>query len=820
MTPLARGLLLLALYLAFVLFVAAAASWVKPRIPRLPLCVLALLPFLFVGGGVFRDRTLLPVDHAQLMPPWNTHPEVRRHNPYLNDVATQFLPWAKAMRSAWEEGSAPWRDRWNGCGTPLAANGQSAAFSPLTLLALPLPLPSAFLLTAAFKLFLALSGMWLWLRALQVSSAAALFGSVSFAFSFTMIPWLFAPQSGAVCLWPWLLFAVERQRDRDAGRRAFWLLAAVLALLPLSGHVESAAAGALFVVLWMTARWISRDLPEMKRVAGRVSLAALAALGLTAFSLVPQVLAILSSNRVVVAARPFWWQPFWWHPHGPVWVGGIFTTFLPRALGDSIAAPLVAGSTASFIEMAMGYVGIVGWACVAFLLRPGSKRRKITWSLLVPAIVGFGAATAIWPFAEILGHLPVLRYLFPIRLLAWVALSGSALAALELDRLSADLRAGGKAGGNAVWMIALLAIWVAMVSEHVRPLHAPGARVSQREALLVAEAALGASVLVVLAATRGRKRPGPALPCALAAVCAAELWMQGARLYRYGKSGDLFPSTPLVEFLRGQAGPFRVVAEDGVLFPNTNVFAGVEDVRTHDPVERRDYLEFLNATCGFPPSEYFKFLGDLNAPALDFLNVRYLISISGRESPGPKWRGVYDGPDGTVFENRELQPRVFAPDAVTFLSAAETGGWTRNAFEDIRVPASAFKDKRDWRQNAFLAGLRAKRITNGRADVEDYRESTNGASFRARVRGDEAFLVTSLVQDGGWTASDENGRPVSLTRANGPFLALRLSGGDHRISLTYRPPGFSAGLWISVASLAAALLSARVGFPRGREAAA
>ncbi len=79
------------------------------------------------------------------MPPWDTHPEVRRYNPYLNDVATQFLPWAKAMRSAWAEASAPWRDRWNGCGTPLAADGQSAAFSPLPLLALPLP--SAFLLS-------------------------------------------------------------------------------------------------------------------------------------------------------------------------------------------------------------------------------------------------------------------------------------------------------------------------------------------------------------------------------------------------------------------------------------------------------------------------------------------------------------------------------------------------------------------------------------------------------------------------------------------------------------------------------------------------
>ena len=164
-----------------------------------------------------------------------------------------------------------------------------------------------------------------------------------------------------------------------------------------------------------------------------------------------------------------------------------------------------------------------------------------------------------------------------------------------------------------------------MVSERVRPLYAASDLASQREALLVAEVALGASVLVVLVATWGRKRWGPALAYALAADCASELWMQGARLYE--------------------------------------------------------------------------------------------------------------------------------------------------------------------------------------------------ASFRARVWHDEAFLVTSLVQDGGWSARDENGQSISLTRVNGPFLSLCLPEGDHRIFLRYRPPGFPAGLWISLASLAAALLSAASGFRQRLEAA-
>src|SRR5437899_2538339 len=147
---------------------------------------MAVLPLLFLGGGVFGEKTLRPVDHV--LPPWTMPAGAHKYNPNLNDVATQFLPWTKAARSAWAEGQFPWRDQWNGCGTPLAANGQSAVFSPLNLLAAPLPLPTAFLLAAALKMFLALGGMWLWLKALDLSNGAAAFGSISFAFSFTMIP--------------------------------------------------------------------------------------------------------------------------------------------------------------------------------------------------------------------------------------------------------------------------------------------------------------------------------------------------------------------------------------------------------------------------------------------------------------------------------------------------------------------------------------------------------------------------------------------------------------------------------------------------------
>ena len=103
------------------------------------------------------------------------------------------------------------------------------------------------------------------------------------------------------------------------------------------------------------------------------------------------------------------------------------------------------------------------------------------------------------------------------------------------------------------------------------------------------------------------------------------------------------------------------LANAAAFYPNGGVFEGIEDVRTHDPVERRDYVEFLNSTCGYEPSEYYKQLRDFSTPALDFLNVRYLVASELEKPPSEKWKPVYSGRDGTVFENARVLPRLFSP---------------------------------------------------------------------------------------------------------------------------------------------------------------
>jgi len=814
----ATSLLLWLLYLLACAAATLAALWLKRPIALPFFLAFLLLPVLFLLPGFIAEKTIFPVDHVLSLPPWaDPDEEVEAHNQNLNDIATQIAPWAKAVRMAWKEGSLPLRNRWNAAGSPLAGNGQSAAFSPLTILMFALPLAKAFTLLAALKLFLALSGTWLWLKEIGASPEASLFGAAVFAFSLTMTPWLLFPHTAVICLWPWVLFSIELLRREETRRRGFWALAALFLLWAVNGHPESAASGAAFTGLWLLSRRALGDLPDFVPVLRRLSLCALAAVGLSAFLLLPQVLAIRASNRIAVSGEAFYAPIFSWAPHGPAWRNGLFTAFFPRLFGDGVDSPMIEGGAGSFSEMALAYFGIVGWACFFLALRPGSARSRTERSLLVPLLSGFFAAIGLWPFAEIAGLVPALRLMFPLRFFSWVALAGAAIGAFELDRLKKDLAARRlSASLFPIGVAAALAVFALAAHAHFRERHTLDAGLpSQREAWTVLFAALAALVLSMLAVNRWRAR-FPLL-LALALVSSAELFAQGTRLYHFGRPRDLYPPTPPIEFLRAQEKPFRVAGQGAALFPHTNIFAEVEDIRSHDPVERRDYVEFLDATAGYPPAAFFKQIGNLNAPSLDFLNVRFLIAPHWHSVPGEKWKLVHASRNATVFENTRALPRVFAPRIIRIVerAAAERRLPPSNAMTAFGEAVAEMKRLADWGETAFVltdagrSSLWPEGPQPEGIEVADYRESTNAASFRARnpTPDTPVVLVASLVQDGGWSAENARGEALPATLANGPFLAISLPPGEHRVALAYSPPGFRAGSGISLATAAACALA-------------
>ncbi len=748
------GLAMLLILAAAALGVAAAARSLGRPLSRVTLGLFLLVSVLPFPRAYISGLSILPLDHARNVAPWAEGQFRPAFNPYLNDCMTQIVPWAKETRLAWKEGSPPLLNRWNGCGMPLASNGVSAAFAPLTFLGFLFPLAHAYTLTSSIKLLLAAAGMALWVGELGVSARSAAFAGVVFALSFSFTPpFLFFPQSAVFGLWPWTLFLLERARDPGGRRRVGFALSLVFVLTMLSGHAETAVVGFVFMGLWLVGRRLTaetaKERAEARAVFRVLAGAAAAAVGLAAFLLVPSFLAIAGSGRLAAAAQPFWEPLISAAPHAPL-LRELPTSLFPQSVGNGMTSPMLPFTGGAFPEITLGYFGLVGWAAAFLLLRPGSRRTRVEWLLGSLLFAGWGAAVALWPFAEIVSYTPWIRYLYPLRFHSWEALAGPALAALELDRLARDAAATDRprAWLGALIAPALLAALGVATFLTFRADHAivGGAHYQERR-LLLTLAVLAAAAVLLTALGRGRGR-AIAMP-ALTVLAAAELLFQWRGLFQLHSPADLFPETPLVAFLRSRPGPFRVVGAGPVLFPSTNVFAGVEDIRTHDAVERHDYLEFLDATCGYK-YEYFKKIRNVDASAMNFLNVRYAIALPDAAVPGARWTLVYDGEDGRVFENARVLPRAFVPETVRFV-APPPPGWLPAADANALFGGS-FREivhNADWRKTAWILDPGRADASGGEARISDYREETNAATFTADVASGDAWIVLSLVQDGG-----------------------------------------------------------------------
>lgn len=801
-----------ALWLVFVvvaLVTRAVARALRRELPWREWSLFLVLPILFLAPGFWRDRTPIPLDHIRQFVPWNAAAHPPPHNPSLNDVATQFAPWAKAVRMAWKEGSPPFWNRWNGCGMPLAGSGQSQAFSPFTLLTFTLPLARAFVLLGAVKLLLASTGAYLWLRELRASSAAARFGAVTFAFSFALTAWLYHPATSDICLWPWALFGFELLSDPTIKRRAFLFLVLVLTAWPLCGHMETVALGAFFGLLWFGLRALARDLPSTA-VLKAGALAGLAAIALSAFALLPQLYAVLASNRLVLASDPSHLDYVPWVPYKPGWLGGFLTSLFPTAYGDLIESPMIPGAAGSIVEMGFGYFGVLGWSCALLVLRPGSRRSWKEWILFAILLLGLCGAMGLPVFRSLIEVIPGIRLAPPLRLLLFASMAGAPLAALELDRLMRDIAAGGKSMRFFVFGLAAIAGLALIQFLLFRGRHAAAGGLHPQVTALVWT--LAVLSLAGVAATLLRKRHlTPVLFLFLiTGLSALELLHQGMRLYRFHSPANLYPETPLIRFLRSQKQPFRIVSVEFALYPNTNIFASVENVLTHDPAERRDYVQLLDSTAGYAPFDYFKRVRNLDAPIFDFLNARFLVSSPEGRSPGSRWGRVYAGADGQVFENSGALPRLYAPPAIEVVDpspgAPQTG---RNALPAFGTRLTEFLARGEFARRAILlknpsfAPARGF-FPNPPVQVGPLVEKANTIRFDVSVSGSSgAILVSSLVTDGGWIARDEVETPLPVGLANGPFLAIALPPGRHLVTLTYAPPGFRLGVALSFFSLAA-----------------
>ena len=633
-----------ALYAIAVALARRGGNPLPKRIAALFYALVVIFFFKAMTGPYVSIATDIP----HLIAPWSASgPALTKYtvlNMETHDVVMQLAPWANQVREAWRSGHAPLWNALAGCGYPLLANAQSAALSPLRLLALPLPAGvrddggsgdegprrahlHVSLLPAALRAPCRAAS----LRSPTASARSSSPGCISRK----------APRPAS-----FLRCCIRSIFSSSVARIARFATTAVIgAAVVFCGHPETAVHILLFAiayVLWIAL--VDKQRGFLPALAGAGVVAALLALPV----IVPFAENVRDSTRFESQKTSGRDMPF---------SDGLSLALLvqPRLYGTRPGNPWGPAGA----EAVTGFAGILGIAALIAIACDTIARRRFRDRELFFVLTALGILAllanvrpAVAALHAILGLAANARLRF---LFAWIL---AVLIAAALDRLQRGVVVPFAIGvAAAAALLAVIVMRTPFPSDVAR--HAGLVSVVPSAIAL----ALGALALVP------RARSVAALLLVVAVI--AEMWPLTIGWNSAFPEATFYPRTPLIDaVLRHHHPGFdRVAGIGGVLFPNTNAMFGIEDVRIHDPMEPARYVHLLGSAI---TADYYKKWIDDASPLLDRLNARWVMTEPGHElTDTARYALRYAGDDGRLYENLHVQPRFFAAGArVRIVSAS------------------------------------------------------------------------------------------------------------------------------------------------------
>lgn len=699
----------LGIALPSLLLALAVRRWVEPVSWRIVTLFLGLT-LMFLHGAVFTSKLPVPVDEVARGYPYRAVTgEVTPRNPLTNDTAKLFLPWMEVAREELFHFRAPLWNRYSFSGYPLLGNGESAPFSPLFLATLFVPLPGQVVAMAGLKIFVALLFGYLFARRAGASDAASCFAASAFAFSVFQTVFLYYSTTAVTAFLPAALYALLEAQEH-ARKRDLVLVALVVATLMANGHPESVlhvavgAAGVLLIDFALSTEkraWLARFRVPL--------LGALAGLALSAPAWVPVLEQVRLSTRLADLQR--------FGGHAAAYpLTAAWAMVSPNGFGNPVRQNW--SWILNYSLVAASYVGLLVLALFATALvtrRIGMRERL--WALY--AVLLWLIALGWSPLGKLFNAIPPFSITANDKLRFVALFLAAVVAARLLDRFSR-------------WyaVFAVLCAGAAIYVYVLRP------SVFQPWDLI-------APATVLLLALLPRRF----IPAGAFVLLTLDLFVLNAGFNALVARRYYKPELPIVQALRRVAPrePYRIAGLDWMFLPNASAQYGLEDVRGSDPMSYDAYTELLKPIVADDRSIDFDRIVNVDHPLFDRLNVRYLLTEPGHE-PGGRWRPVYRGTDGSLFENPSVLPRFYVQEGDGDIA--------------IRQPAP------------------------GR--------------FVLRVHARTAVLIrSSQLASPGWRMSRGQ-------RADDIFIGFRLPQGKATVDVVYRPWSFWGSIPISL--LAAAVL--------------
>lgn len=735
---------------------------------------------LFFSPAILLRGIVLPADLLQGFYPWAAYfREHVGHNAELPDVILQFHPWFVRWGEEVRAGHWPLWNADSGLGLPFAANPQTASFFPLTFLSLLGPW--AWSLVLASRLVIAGGTAFLWLRSFGRSRAASTLGGFAYAYSLPFVTWLAWPHANVNMLLPlFLLWAVRLARAPGAAPACG--LALTLFAMHLGGHPESAFLD-LLAALLVWAFSLPKARPEkIARSGAFLALGGVLGTLAAAIQLVP-FLEYFAKSRVLLEPG---------HESRIQAKSWLMTWIVPLFFGrpmDGTKWPDHAG----FLDGA-AFAG-TSMLCLAGIAIVTARLRR-TWPILAFGFIPVALAYGIPP-VSLLRAVPPLDRTATHRSLHIAALAVVTLGAFGWDRLLALVRTRRRRDLRRLFAVPALLAAVAVAGVLTLGRAVPD-RLLRATAVPETQLALLFLFAPLFLALLPRRVWTLRTAAALALVT-FDLWHAAFGYHGAASRGLSFFPTRLTDFLRRDAGLSRVVPLGRLMPPNLNLPYDIPSVMSYDAIDSLEQAIFLRKLGGFDARHFFSPVDPkrlTNPRVAELAALKYwLDEPQGQRMDIPEFERrtgfrfslVYDQPDGRVYELADVLPRarflgraLADPGLKTFerLLGARDERASRELFVDAASPPAG--------------GGRPGRVVL---------LSQGSGAVETRVESEGAgWLVLAEAFDPGWTA-DVAGRPVTVYRANGPFMAVPVPAGSSVVGVRYRPRSVLLGAALSALGL-------------------
>lgn len=704
------------------------------------------------------------------------------------DVIRQLYPWRIEAISQWKEGNVPLWNPYNFSGTPLLANFQSASLYPLNIFFFLFFAHIAWTILVILQPLLAIFFTYLYLRRLNVSVVASVFGAVSYGISGCMTVWLEYNTVGHIMAWfPLSLVSIELLLEDKKSILGSIFLTVSIALLLLSGHPQVALYAIAFITLYILVR-----LQHTQRFLALLFV--LLGFGIAAIQLIPGIELILVAARAnhsyeqmmhTILIQP--WQ--------------LLMTFFPNLYGNPVSR------TYWPLDTYVGKVTSIGLIPLFFLLS-GIRLHKIT-------IVRFYIiSTCIFGLFITVNPLTMLLYRFSIPFISsssptlMIFIFSFCLAVLSSFGIDGWIKEPHSIKKLVVRFIEISLIISCIVAVFMfLPTLKPHASVALRA--LVYGCILSFVTLSLFYVAMKRKNwMIPAL-WILCIVHVFDLSYAFIKFNPFVPSSYMYPSHVINEFLSNQKNPTRFWGY------------GTASIEANIPTLWRAY-----SPNGYDPL-YPKWYGEFIGASKDGKLIRSFENNNRSDATIASGFGETDFQDNTyrkqilralgvslIIDRQEngTSEKTFPPKTYTLTNASD---W--RIFTDLDAPSilriagksNIANTKEEFERIFFTPSFNPNMdvmvddptipALHGTGSVEIITYSPSTIEATTKTKGTSMLIVANTFYNG-WNAYID-GKPTTLYRVNWTMNGVLLPEGNHTIILRYEPISYRIGLWISALSL-------------------